>query len=381
MNADARRLVILAKSRWDPPMRREHALAQTARAAGLPVLFVECASDIRTFRAAGRLGWLRRLACAETCSEEPALSVLARSTIVPGHRGRLAEAAEVRLARLQLRNCGLGRRDVVLATLPWQWPLAERLPAGRRVLDVTDDWTALVPGHAARIRALYLRAGAGADAVVAASACSQEFFAGRQVTLVRNGVAANVLEAPRSAPPRGRTLAYLGTFSERFDAPLVQALLDRLPDWTIELYGPCAYAGRAGKPAAELDALIHRPDRRARWHGPVDPDQIPAVLDGADVLLLPSRAGFTRGQDSMKVYDYAARGRPMVLTSAAADGASELPPGTLVADDPIALADAVCDGAAEPESNAAERARWASQHSWSARWPEWSAALLGSGVL
>jgi glycosyltransferase involved in cell wall biosynthesis len=260
--------------------------------------------------------------------------------------------------------------------VPWQWPAVGSMRVKRRVLDMGDDWATLIPSRARRMRELYLRAAAEADEIVVVSEVLAELFGGRQVRVVRNGVDEALLASSPPAPPRARRIVYVGMLSERFDAPLVGRVLDRLPGWTAEIYGPCAYRGNGSKPGPELAALLAREDGRARWHGPVAREQLPDVLDRADVLLVPNRP-HCAGQVSMKIYDYAARGRPIVATTMAADGISELPPHSRLGNDADELAGLICEAQHEPATAALERIEWAAAQSWDSRWREWSTALFG----
>jgi glycosyltransferase involved in cell wall biosynthesis len=178
-----------------------------------------------------------------------------------------------------------------------------------------------------------------------------------------------------TTPPAPRTLLYVGTLSPRFDAPFMARVLDALGDWTLELIGPCLYPGRGDRPDEELDALLARPD--VRWHGALPREDVPAHLDAASVLILPNRPARSVGQDSMKLYDYAARGRPIVSTDWNPRMAETGPPHTLVAAAPEAFAAAVRSAAEEPAAHAQARRAWGAEQTWDARWPAWSAAVLG----
>jgi glycosyltransferase involved in cell wall biosynthesis len=368
-------LIIDSKSRWTPQIRREHALAQLARAAGHEVTFIERPVDVRALGSAP-LTWFADLR-GRASSAGPGVRVLSRSTLAPAHRGRLAESLEGQLLQGVIRDAGLQPAATIVTTVPWHWPTVGSTPVGRRVLDVADDWGSLIPERARRIAQLCARAAAEADAIVVASERLASLFGGRDVAVVRNGADHRLVHAPLSPPPGRCRLVYVGTLSERFDAPLVGALLDSLAGWTLELYGSCAYARRGGAPGRELAALLRRADGRARWLGPVPRERLPAVLDRGDVLLLPNRGDQGRGQDSMKIYDYAARGRPIVGTYGTRDGISELPPHVRLGGDADELAALVLDAADERPQDAEERRMWAARQTWGSRWANWSRALFG----
>lgn len=372
------RIVLCAKSTWDPAVRREHAIALQAARAGHQVVFLERPADVREARRRPRR-WLRALAGrAAHHAPVPGLEVIRTAVVAPGHRSDAAERQATVLLARRLRGV-VRSGDVVVATQPWQWPALGLLrPGVRRCFDCADDWGTLIPQRAARFGALYLRIGAEADAVVTAAADGAALFGGAEVRHVPNGVARELLDAaPR--PRRDRaTLVYAGTLSPRFDAPLVTAALERLPGWRLELYGQCQYPGRGQEPDEELARLLALGPDRVRWHGVVERAGLPAALDAAAVALLPNRAELTAGQSSMKLYDYAARGRPVVTSRWIAQDDPAVPPGTRFVSDAAELAAAVEAAASEPADLAAERRSWVAGHTWEARWERWAGAMLGA---
>jgi hypothetical protein len=371
-------LVIASKSRFDPPIRREHQLARLAAAHGHGVTFVEPPADIRALRSAECLAWVQRAVRPGTQSGADGVQIRARSTLMPAHRHRSLEKLEA----WSLRRCvpaASVTRPTVVAALPWQWPGVSQLRGYRRVFDVADDWASLLPHRAARIAELYAQAAEEADAITIVSDALRWRFPGRTVQLVRNALDASLLATKPGGPPRAQRLVYVGTLSERFDSDLTGALLDALPGWTLELYGGCAYSGRGDRLSAELEHLLARPDGRVRWHGPVARARVAEVLDSADVLLLPNRA-LSRGQDSMKIYDYSARGRPIVGTVASVDGISERPPHMRIGSTPSELAEQVHETTDEPRQWATDRMAWAQNQTWESRWPAWADVLFNPGA-
>ena len=376
-------LVIASKSRFDPPIRREHQLARLAAAHGHGVMFVEPPVDVRALRSAGCLAWVQRAIRPAAQSGPDGIQVRARSTLMPAHRHRSLEKLEAWSLRRCLPAASVTRPTVV-ATLPWQWPGLSQLRGYRRVFDVADDWASLLPHRSARIADLYAQAAEEADAITIVSDELRARFPGRPVHLVRNALDASLLATKPGGLPRAQRLVYVGTLSERFDTDLTGALIDALPGWTLELYGGCAYSRRGDRPSAELGDLLARPDGRVRWHGPVARAHVAEVIDSADVLLLPNRA-LSRGQDSMKIYDYSARGRPVVATVASVDGISERPPHMRTGSTLAELAEQVRETTDEPQQWATDRIDWAQNQTWESRWPAWADVLFdpvsaGTGV-
>jgi glycosyltransferase involved in cell wall biosynthesis len=375
------RLIVCSKSGWEPPIRREHEFARLAARHGHPVRFCERPLDVRSLvspRARGR--WLtpnRRVV-------EPRLSVKTLRTVVPGHRGRGWGALERSLLARQYRTEDDGRAKAAVAMLPWFW---DAIPAGaRRVFDCTDDWSSLFPRSRKRIREMFRRIAAEADEVIVVSEALGDLFEGRRVCVVPNGVS-DVLLDPLEAPrPGAKRLAYSGTLSERFDTQLIAEALRRLPEWTLDIYGTPQYAGGGDAPSPDLRALLDEFPGRARWHGHAARGNLAAVLDSARVLVSPHRhlypgdgdSGQAWRGDSMKLYDYFARGRPAVVTYT--EGHTlDPPPHLYVASDVDAFVAAILAADREPDSCADERRRWAIRQSWPSRWGIWSAAVFGVG--
>ena len=370
-------LVLCAKSPWNPPIRREHAFAREAALHGHSVDFVEQPADVRALARIGRR-WLRLAGAApEPATAVDNLAVWGRCVPAPGHRGKLAALADNALLARLLRCLVAGPDATVVANAPWQWPAVAKSQAGRRVFDCADNWAAMLPRRERRIRELCRHIAAEADAVIVVNPSLAELFDGRDVTVVRNATAASRCDGAPTPCPGARRLVYVGTLSERFDAPLMGDVLDLLPDWQLTLYGPCQYAGHRGAPGEELRQLLDAHPTRATWKGVARPTELVGVLDGADVLVLPNRSSLSNGQDSMKLYDYCARGRPIVATRLDQAGTATEAPHVLWSTSAREFADAIRCASDEDPKLAADRVRWAARQTYAARWPQWAAAVFG----
>jgi hypothetical protein len=304
------------------------------------------------------------------------------AVLAPGHRGRGAELLETRTLAHRLRRIESVRAAVV-ASVPWQWPAVMSAPAHRRVFDCADDWSDLIVARRKRLRALYARVAAEADAVIVVSAELADLFEGREVIIVPNGVAGELLVRPDGGEPAPRTMVYAGTLSDRFDAALVDEVLRLLPEWTIDIYGQCQYPGMGEQPGGALAGLLATHPGRARWHGVVERSRLSAVLDRGAVLVLPHRRttelGGRRawGGDVMKLYDYAARGRPIVSTDWHDDLATFGPPALRIGAGPARFAQVLQEAADEGPAAGEMRRRWAQERSWGVRWGPWAGAVFG----
>lgn len=373
-------LILCSKSTWTPAIRREHAFAQLGARAGLPVVFLERPLDIRSLRGtAGTARWLHAASARPVTPVAGQVTIVATAALAPGHRGELAQRLEARrLARDLARVTGLSSATVV-ATAPWQWPALRRLRVRRRVFDCADDWAALLPRRRNALSTLMREIAAEADAVVTANPDMRSRFASN-VTIVRNGVGEELLAAPATPQPRdARCMVYAGTLSERLDLGFLREVMNRLGGWSLDLYGPCQYAGLQERPSPALRALLAEFSGRVRWHGPIARGRLAAAIDAAAVAIIVHRVSHVGGQDSMKVYDYAARARPIVSTVPVGLDSTPVDDVVTVAPTPAGFAAAVerSSQAAAPEL--AELRRWAEGQSYPERWREWQAAVLGSG--
>jgi len=368
-------LVICSKSTWQPAIRREHALALLAAAHGHHVDFIERPLDIRALRHRSGVGdWCSGLLGREiSVKGQPQLRAVRRSTVLPGHLNDAGELTSNLFLRRALR--ATPQDAAIVVNVPWDWPAAAS--AGRRcVFDCADDWSALMKHRSARLGALYARIAEEADAVILASDSLVSQFPRSHSVVVSNGVSDEMLE-PLSAPVTATRMVHVGTLTPRFDARLAAEVLDALPDWTLDLYGQCQYPGRGERPGPDLSMLLSQYAPRVSWHGVVPRESLAEAIDRAAVALVFNRAEESLGQDSMKIYDYAARGRPIVATRFSRQMEREGPPHVSFVEGAQGMAQAVQASSAEPASWSQERRRWAEEQRWSSRWEAWARAVFG----
>lgn len=98
-----------------------------------------------------------------------------------------------------------------------------------------------------------------------------------------------------------KTVGYVGAISSWFDFAAVLALLESKPDLTVCLWGPC-------------DVVIPEHDR-LRYLGIVPHDAAIMAMRSCAVLLLPFHVtDLVRAVDPVKVYEYIATGRPVIVS-------------------------------------------------------------------
>lgn len=370
--------MICSKSRWNPAIRREHALAQLAADAGVQVTFVERPGDIRALATARQAPqwWNGLRARPDRTTVREGLEVVPTSVVLPGHRGRAGEHLSTWLLARALRRVAGLDEAVVVVDVPWQWPAAAAVCAHRRVFDCADDWSEQMPHRKRRLTELYARIDREADAITLANPVMIDRFPSGRTVVVRNGVAPELL-APLTDRPTDKRMVCAGTLSPRFDTLLAAEVLSSLPDWTLDLYGQCQYPGRGERPGKDLRLLLSRHASQVRYHGVVRRGELASAIDRATVAVVLNRADASNGQDSMKLYDYAARGRPIVSTRFSPTLDQQGPPHLVLADTPAEFTKGLRESLAEPKPWALERRQWAEEQRWERRWPTWARAIFG----
>lgn len=111
------------------------------------------------------------------------------------------------------------------------------------------------------------------------------------------------------SPSLAPSLAVVGGINAKLDLALLADVAARRPDWQVTLVGPLGYGLDEGE-LARLRGLSN-----VHFAGAVAPEQVPAVMAGCAVGLIPYKLNEqTRHVNPLKVYEYLAAGRPVVAT-------------------------------------------------------------------
>ncbi len=213
-------------------------------------------------------------------------------------------------------------------------------PTGARVLsrtgwpalyDITDDWLLArrTPAEHARLArdegVLMERC---AEVVVCSPGLAATKGVARPVTLIPNAVDVASYRTPRSRPadlPEGPVAVYVGTVhTDRVDVDLCLATATALgARGRLVLVGPAPLPPEARQRLVEAGVVLTGPRPR---------DEVPGYLQHADLLVVPHVVdAFTDSLDPIKLYEYAAVGRPVVSTPVAGFRDSADPRVTVVA--------------------------------------------------
>ncbi len=307
-------LVVLSLERWDAVWRRNQYLIAGLLSADptMRVLFVEPPDDplhdLRE-RRSPRFG-------ASVTQVGDRLWTLRPVKWLPR---RLDSGGDDRRARA-IRRAAM-RLGFIAPVLWVNDPAAAGIVAltgWRSLYDITDDWlsAARPPAELDRIAAGEALLLDRADAVVA---CSPELVRRKSpqrsdIHLVPNGVDLGAYRTPSVRPdllPAAPVALYLGTLhDDRLDVELCVRVADDLAGRArLVLAGPDLLS------AADRDRLDTAGILRL---GAADRVDVPALLQHADVLIVPHRVtAFTDSLDPIKLYEYRAAGRPVVSTAVA----------------------------------------------------------------
>jgi hypothetical protein len=304
-------LIVLSHLRWTWVWQRpQHLVARFARSrsrAGGSVWFVEepVQEDVTepVIRCADGGSGVTRvwLAVPTNLSGPPTLGFDA--PIAAGYGTLLREFLSGQAA-----TEGRPAADVLVYT-PMAYDLAAALKPGRLAYDVMDDLASFLDAPEG-IRLRQRRLLADADVVFTGGRSLHASISAHRkhrCYLFPSGVdtahyaSSMRLRRPHSSPVAG----YVGVLDERLDLGLIADLARLLPDWTIRMVGPVAKIPPHSLPQAP----------NLEYPGQVRYEQLPAVMAGFDVALMPFALNeATRSISPTKTPEYLAAGLPVVST-------------------------------------------------------------------
>jgi O-antigen/teichoic acid export membrane protein/glycosyltransferase involved in cell wall biosynthesis len=245
-------------------------------------------------------------------------------------------------------------------------PLASRLGAHSTIYDAADlDWTFTRCWNRRHLRRALARAVDAADLVTVSSPVLAEHLpaTGAPIVELLNACEAEHFETPVGVPPSIAALprprmGYVGAIDERaLDAGLLEELARSEPQWTFVLAGPALPRVR--------DRLAVLPN--VHLVGEVAYSQLPGVLQGIDVCLIPYRIGERIDYvQPKKLFEYLAAGKPVVSTALPALRGLDVPHRTARTVPDFARSIALSLESSCPQEIEARR-RSAHTHSWEAR--------------
>ncbi len=330
MNVDC--IVVALHLRYDGVRQRPHHIIERL-AQRVPVLVVEepfgagaDANELATFANVTRLRPKRRTPLARHVDDATLASV---------------------------RSWLAGRRPLLWFYQPMMLAIADAFPDAPLVYDCMDELAAFdfaSPDLPARERALQSRASvvfAGGRSLYASRA-----ELGEKLRLYPSGVDADHfaralgLERPQMLASLARPVCtYVGAIDERIDFAPIEALAAR--GASVVLVGP----------VVKIDAARLPRDPNIHFSGPVPYADLPALLAGTDVAIMPFAANAaTRAISPTKTPEYLAAGLP-VVTTAIADVVTDYGEVVRVADTPAAFADACFDAVRYPDASRVERGK------------------------
>lgn len=375
MSLPTRDIVCVGFADWDAELwtNQQHLMSRLARTNR--VLFVE-SLGLRRPRLAGRdvRRILRRLGRGvrgvRVADGVHVLSPL----VLPLHGRRWQARLNAWLLRAQVRRaarCVGIAHPILWGFVPQAGELIESLAPATVVYHCVDDVANQKGVDAVAFRAAEERFVARADLVLASAPGLRDRLSG-QHSRVR--FAPNVAETARFATalddgpvdaaladiPGPRVVFTGAVVATKLDIDLLVTLARRRPEWAFVLVGPVG----VGDPTTDVSRLAAEPN--VHLLGGRRYDDLPSVLRGADVALIPYAINdLTRSVFPMKVYEYLSAGLEVVSTPlpALADVSAVRTAGTSTEVE-AALAQALAEDAPHRRR---ERSAAALAHSWDAR--------------
>lgn len=376
-------IVYWRQADWGFHHRRNEAFARAlaARAAVAEVVHLETVTPKGVFacllRALGSrdrgLRAVYRLHVRKALSRRPvtlADGLTVQSIVIAAFSERpLVQRLNRFLFRRQAARLRSAKLTVLLAYPPARHlpELVDTLRPRLTLADLVDDVPALErdPARRAACERAFVEILPACGAVFATSprlAARYSAHAPCGIEFLPNGVKLD--DAPAPAPvDRGRRprVAYTGSLNRSLDQALLEHLLTSNPDVDFLLIGPLEASAAAFVRRA---VAVHS---NCQYLGRKRHDELQRHVAGCDVLTNLKRADITtRGNDSIKIYEYLATGKPVVSTPMApADRLSHL---IYVAGEKAAFQRLLRRALAEDDPRLrAERRRVAGENTWERR--------------
>lgn len=316
------RFLFLSTTDWDAPQfgsRQQIALHLARR--GHQILFVEVPRSLHSWftdpvgtkRAVRRLGQWRKVAEGVVAYTPP--------PVLPLYYCPLTNALNQRLLwhyLCHLLSAQSWQLDVLWTYWPNTAPLVGKLGERLAVYHCIDDFVAVGYPLTRRdwIAEMERDLCHKVDVVLART---EELATARRrdnpaTFLLAGGVDTDLFDPLRvskvhpqiAALPSPRA-GFVGTLDDRVDIELLVRCARELPDVTFVLLGPQKRHRVDSTALGELPNVVLLP--------PCPHDQVPAILAGFDVCLIPYQVNlYTRGLSPIKLYEYLAMGKPVVST-------------------------------------------------------------------
>lgn len=383
--SDRKQIVFISLERWDDIWRRNQFVCAELERRGWQILFLGPARDVSNALRTLRLAALKPVA-SRSPEGMPAIKVATWSKFLPNSFGasrRVNEYLRARFLLRQMRKLKMARPILWINDQELDY-LADVVPHGKLIYDVTDDWISMEqPEHLReRTRCKDAHLCGRADATIVCSErlreLKQPLAPDGRVHLVANGV--NAEHYTRSPPPQvpaGATwerpcFGYTGTIHPgRIDVGLLEAVARRLTSGTIAMIGPDSLA-----PSDRARLLA---TGRIRFTGAVPYAELPDWMTAVDVFIVPhKRDAFVESLNPIKLWEYLACGKPVVATSV--PGFRERPEVIRLADDADAFAYEMHEALAEGDERSECRRSIALANSWSSRVDRIEAILLSGAA-
>jgi len=136
-----------------------------------------------------------------------------------------------------------------------------------------------------------------------------QHYSNSGIDVIRNGVYVDGSKSPEQS--NIQTVGYVGMINHTMNVELVEFVVKQFPSVHFKLAGPV-------HPDLENEIAFIRKQENVEFLGPLLKSEVPPFLRECTVLMSFKRSDdVTAGNDSMKIYEYLASGRPIVSTPVA----------------------------------------------------------------
>lgn len=227
----------------------------------------------------------------------------------------------MKIISLPLVRGGLGRgfsdvfQLIIWSYLPSSVDLAAAIPHKLLIFDAVDNWL-VHPSYKCYTSVLkqnYEQWGKIADLIFTVNPVNQALFPGREEIIhISNGVSISRYQDNSTIPPELTNLprpilGYVGTIQDRLDVDIINRLSADFSKASLVFIGRVWYQSLAEQLKRLPNVYLFGQKPRL---------ETPGFIKNFDVCLVPHRLdSFTISTEAMKVYEYLAAGKPVVITT------------------------------------------------------------------
>ncbi|MDP8225424.1 MAG: glycosyltransferase [Candidatus Lernaella stagnicola] len=308
-----RQILMFSTADWDAPLWTNKQQVASRLAKYFDIIYVEPLAAVGAGQRKLLGGDSYTADCGVTVYRPPAAAPFGNK-IWSVNRANIAYAS--RGVKSIMREKGFSR-PIFWCYPPTAQPFLTQIDSAVSCYDCVDEYSAFPGAWAIVTRKMEQRLLKSVDAVFTTA---QSLFEAKRPYNKHTYFVPNVADfghfhKATTAKPIGRirnikrpVIGFVGAVNYKLDGELLATLFRLRPNWSFVFIGPdCGFG---------VDQLIRH--RNAHFWGRKDIDELPAIMAGFDVCMIPYKLNrYIEGVLPLKFFEYLATGKPVVATKMA----------------------------------------------------------------